>query len=282
MDRRTFLSTVGAAAVIPSVASVTRTNPLPSLRDHIDRIGLQLYTVRGQMEHSVEKTLHEVAEVGYQEVEFAGYFGRPALAVRQLLDRNGLKSPSAHVGMEKLKSGWYRTLNDASEMGQKWLVIASLPEEDRNSIDALKRTAESLNRAASDAKTFKIKVGYHNHDIELQEVEGRRMLDVLLEETDPELVDFEMDLFWITKGGGDPLDYFARYPGRFKLVHVKDAGPAPALEMTEVGKGTIDWARIFAQHEQAGIKHYFVEHDHPEDPMASIATSYRYLKNLEF
>ncbi len=202
--------------------------------------------------------------------------------MRQLLDRNGLKSPSAHIGLDDLESGWYRRLNDASEMGQRWLVVASLPKENRDTIDALKRTADRLNRSAADAKTFKIKLGYHNHAVEFQEVEGKRIYDVLLEETDPDLVGFEMDLYWMTKGGGNPLDYFARYPGRFPLVHVKDAGPAPELAMTEVGKGTIDWARIFSHHEEAGIKHYFVEHDHPTDPMASIATSYRYLKNLEF
>ncbi len=281
MDRRRFLSIAAAAAPLAAPQSWLRRSP-DLFSDRIDKVGLQLYTVRGMMEQSVEKTLYEVAQVGYKEVEFAGYFGRPARAVRQLLDRNGLKAPSTHVGTEKLQSGWYRTLNDAAEMGHKWMVVPSLAESDRNSLDALKRTAELLNRSAQDAKTFKIRMAYHNHDVEFTEVEGRRIFDVLLEETDPKLVDFEMDLYWITKGGGDPLAYFAKWPGRFPLVHVKDAGPAPDYAMTEVGKGTIDWKRIFAKHEEAGIKHYYVEHDNPADPLASISTSFRYLKNLEF
>lgn len=281
MNRREFLSLTAAAAPLAAPRWWSRGIPAP-WADRIDRIGLQLYTVRDAMRFSVEKTLHEVSEIGYREVEFAGYFGRPALAIRQLLDRNGLKSPSAHISLDTLKSGWFRTLNDASEIGQKWLVIASLAESDRNSLDAIKRTADQLNRSAADAKTFKIRLGYHNHAVEFQEVEGKRIFDVLLDETDPELVQFELDLYWITKGGGDPLDYFARYPGRFPMVHVKDAGPAPDYAMTEVGKGTIDWARIFAHHKEARIEHYYVEHDNPGDAMASIATSFRYLKSLEF
>lgn len=277
MDRRTFLGTVGSAAPL---AARHRWPFLAS--DSLDRIGLQLYTLRNQMEFSVERTLYDVAQLGYEEVEFAGYFGRPPRAIKQLLDRNGLKSPSAHVGLDKMRSGWYRTLNEASQMDQKWLVIAWLPEEDRNSIDAIKRTADLFNRAAGDAKTFKIRVAYHNHDWEFREVEGRRILDVLLEETDPELIDFELDLYWITKAGADPFDYFARFPGRFPLLHLKDSSGAPEHRMTEVGKGVIDFKAVFRAAEQAGIKHCYVEHDNPEDPMASVATSYRYLDSLEF
>lgn len=281
MDRRDFLSTavvaLGAAKGLP----IGQRSPLP-VADSLDKVGLQLYTVRDRMEFSVERTLYDVAQIGYKEVEFAGYFGRPPRAIKQLLDRNGLKSPSAHVGLDKLRTGWYRTLNEASQMDQKWLVIAWLPPEDRDSIDAVKRAADLLNRSARDAKTFKIRVAYHNHDWEFQEVEGRRIFDILLEETDPELVDFEMDLYWITKAGADPLRYFAAHPKRFPLLHLKDSAGAPDHRMTEVGKGTIDFAAVFRSAEQAGIKHCYVEHDNPTDPMASVATSFRYLDRLEF
>jgi sugar phosphate isomerase/epimerase len=249
---------------------------------NLDKVGLQLYTVRNLMEQSVEKTLYDVARIGYREVEFAGYFGRPPRAIKQLLDRNDLSSPSAHVPIDALRSGWYRTLNDASQIDQKWLVVAWLAEEDRNSLDAIKRTAETFNKAGREAKDFKIRFAYHNHDFEFREVEGRRIFDVLLEETDPEYVDFEMDLYWITKGGADPFAYFERWPGRFPLVHVKDAGPPPERKMMEVGKGTIDFAAIFAQRKLAGMKHFYVEHDNPADPMASIGVSFRTLDALEF
>lgn len=276
MDRRTFVGALGAAA---GAAALPRDL---MAQERIERIGLQLYTVRKEMEKSVEKTLADVARIGFKEVEFAGYFNRPPRAIRQLLDRNGMASPAAHVGLDVVKGPWHRTLNESTEIGHKWLLVAWLNESDRNSISAIKRTAELFNKAGEDAKSYKIRFAYHNHDFEFKEVEGRRILDVLIEETDPKLVDFELDLYWATKGGADPLDYFKRYPGRFPLVHVKDAGPAPDYKMTEVGKGTIKWADIFAQRKLAGIKHYFVEHDNPTDPMTSVATSFRYLKELRF
>lgn len=282
MDRRTFLGALMAGpAVIASPALAGRSNLLAS-RGSIDKVGLQLYTVRRDMQVSVERTLYEVGRIGYQEVEFAGYYNRPPRAIRQLLDRNGLKSPAAHVSIDVLRAGWYRTLNDAAEVDHKWLVVPSLPESDRNSLDAIRRTAELFNRSASDAKSYKIRVAFHNHDTEFREVEGRRIIDVLLEETDPELVDFEMDLYWITKAGADPLDYFRRYPGRFPLAHVKDSAGPPEHAMTEVGKGTIDFKRIFAERRLAGMRHFFVEHDNPAEPMTSVGTSFRYLDSLEF
>jgi len=278
MDRRTFvgaLSAAGAAAMLPVSGSLLAA-------DKLDKIGVQLYTVRDLMKVSVEKTLADIAAIGYREVEFAGYFNRPPGAIRQLLDRNGLQAPAAHVGMNLLRGPWNRTLDEALEMGHRYLVVPSLDPKDRDSVAAIKKTGDLLNRAAEDAKRFKIHLAYHNHDLEFQEIEGRRIYDLLLENTDPELVLMEMDLYWITKGGGDPAAYFARWPERFPLVHVKDAGPPPDSVMTEVGSGVIKWGEIFAKRKQAGIKHYFVEHDNPKDPMQSITTSYKYLRALRF
>ncbi len=275
MDRRTMLRILGGAAAVIARPGTGLAMTVPA-----DRIGVQLYTLRSRMAESVERTLHEVARVGYKEVEFAGYFNRPPRSIRQLLDRNGLKAPSAHISMATLRSGWFRTLDEASTIGHRWLVIPSLAANERDSIDAIRRTAEVMNRAAEDAKEFKIRLAYHNHDFEFREVEGRVMFDVLLEELDAKLVDIELDLYWITRAGFDPFVYFARWPGRFPLLHVKDAGPAPEYEMTEVGKGMIDFAAIFAKEKEGGFRHYIVEHDRPADPLASIATSFRYLKGM--
>ena len=199
-----------------------------------------------------------------------------------MLDRNGLQSPAAHVGTDLLRGPWNRTLDEAMEMGQRYLVVPWLDPKERSSVEAIKRTADLFNRAADDAKRFRIQLAYHNHEFEFTDVEGRRMYDLLLEYTDPKLVKMEMDLYWITKGGGDPAAYFARWPERFPLVHVKDAGPAPDFSMTEVGKGVIKWGEIFAQRKQAGIRHFFVEHDNPKDPMQSITASYNFLRALRF
>jgi sugar phosphate isomerase/epimerase len=278
MDRRAFLSTTALAL---GAAKGLRADTLPTT-DSLDKIGLQLYTVRSEMATSVERTLYEVGRIGYREVEFAGYFNRPPRAIRQLLDRNDLKSPSGHVGIDVMRAGWYRALSDGAEIGQKWLVVPSLPEADRNSLDAIKRTAELLNRSAEDAKTYKMRVAYHNHDVEFEEVEGQRVMDVLLAETDPELVDFELDLYWITKAGADPLEYLTQHPKRFPLAHLKDSAGGPDHEMTEVGRGKIDFARLLAAGQKAGMKHFYVEHDNPADPLSSARISYRYLDSLEF
>ncbi|HEY4320534.1 MAG TPA: sugar phosphate isomerase/epimerase [Gemmatimonadales bacterium] len=270
-----YTGATAVAAVLPLHVGLER-------RDRIARIGVQLYTVRDLMKVSVERTLGQVADIGFKEVEFAGYFNRPPRAIRQLLDDNGLTSPADHIGLDSLRGAWNRTLADAAEIGHKWLVIASVNDSDRNSVDAIKRTADLIHKAAEDAKFYKIKLAYHNHEEEFAPIGGRPMFDQLLELTKPDELQVEMDIYWITKAGADPLAYFARWPGRFPMVHVKDAGPAPTYKMEDVGKGTINWARLFSHHDQAGIKHYFVEHDSPADPMVSIKASYDYLRTLTF
>ncbi len=232
------------------------------------------------MRVSVERTLARISELGYKEVEFADYFGRPPRAIKQLLDDNDLKAPSAHISLNALRGPWNRTLSDAAEIEHKWLTIASMSDADTNSLDALKRTVDLIHKAADDAKFYKIKIAFHNHDSEFKVVDGKPIYDHLLEMSKPDELDFEMDLYWITRGGGDPIDYFRRFPHRFRMVHLKDAGPAPDFQMMDVGKGTIKWADILSHHKEAGIEHYFVEHDQPADPIASLKASYEYLKKL--
>src|ERR1019366_2334609 len=182
MDRRTFVKTAGGATAAAMV-------PLPNMltaRDHLDKIGLQLYTVRNLMQVSVERTLSQVAQVGYKEVEFANnYFGRPPRAIKQLLDDNGLTSPAAHISLSALRGPWNRTLSDAQEIEHKWLVIASVNDSDRDSPEAIRRTADLIHKASDDATFYKIKLAYHNHEVEFQKVGGKRMFDQLLELTKP-------------------------------------------------------------------------------------------------
>jgi sugar phosphate isomerase/epimerase len=176
----------------------------------------------------------------------------------------------------------------ARQVGHQFLVCAWVPEEQRTTIEAWKHIADTLNRAGSVCRNAGIQFAYHNHDFEFVTLEGKVPYDVMLESTDPALVKLEVDLFWITFAGADPLAYFSRSPGRFPLVHVKDMRPKPTPDasaeavMTDVGKGSIDWKKIFARSSQAGIQHYFVEHDQPADPLASIKASYDFLHGLEF
>ncbi len=283
-NRRTFIATIGAAAV--GVVSGCSSAAAP--RRRLSRIGLQLYTVRDQMKADLPGTLARVAAIGYKEVEFAGYFGRTPTEIRDLLARNGLTSPSTHVAsIDSMRKEWPKVLDDARQIGHQWVLIAWLPEQERGGVDAWKRLAVEFNEAGRVARDAGLRFGYHNHDFELTPIHGAAgataaiPLDLLLAETDPSLVDFEMDLYWVVKGGGSPSSYFARFANRFPLVHVKDSAGPPEHTMTEVGRGSIDFRRIFADGEKS-IRHFFVEHDQPSDPIESIRTSYNYLQTLEY
>ena len=280
--RRNFFRTLGVATLGIASRKAAAASDVAVPRRKLDRIGLQLYTVRDLMKADLPETLAKVAAIGYKEVEFHDYFGRSPAQIRELLLRSGLAAPSTHLPFESLQKGWQRALDDTKAMGHHWVTIPSIPDDQRRTLDDWKRNAALFNRAAAQAKSAGLRFAYHNHDVELRQIGGRRPLDILLQETDPSLVDFEMDLYWAVFGGGNPLDFFNRYPKRFPMVHVKDSSGPPDNRMVDVGKGTIDFRSIFAQSDEAGIKHYFVEHDNPGDPIATISNSYDYLRGLTF
>lgn len=243
-------------------------------------IGLQLYTVRDEMERDFEGTLARVAEIGYNEVEFAGYFGRSPQRVRSALDAAGLRAPSAHVPLELLREGWDAALDAARTMGHRYLVMPWLEPEERRSLEQYRKLAALFERAGEAAQRAGIRFAYHNHDFEFVPLDGMIPYDVLLAQTDPSLVRLELDLYWTYKADADPFAYFTRYPGRFPLVHVKDMADTPDRGITEVGSGVIDFAAIVQRARQAGIEHWFVEHDHPESPFDSIRQSHAAMQSL--
>jgi sugar phosphate isomerase/epimerase len=280
IERRDFIRTLSAAAVgqaLPTLAP----GPKSLVPRRIEHIGLQLYTVRDEMKKDVEGTLAQVAASGYTEVEFAGYFGKSPADIRAMLDRHGLTAPSAHIA-SGAPDAWRDALDAAHVVGHRYVVVPWIPVEKRTGVDGFKKIAADFNKAAEQARAAGLQFAYHNHDFEFVPTSGQLPYDILLADTDPKLVQMEMDLYWIIKGGQDPLKYFARWPGRFPLVHVKDSMGPPDQKMADVGAGKIDWKRIFSREDQAGIKHFFVEHDQPADPFASIRASCEYLKRLEF
>jgi sugar phosphate isomerase/epimerase len=276
MDRRSFLA-IGAAAAIRGV----RRGAYPAVSDRLERIGLQLYTLRDALAVEFEATIARVAALGYRELEFAGYHGRTAAQLRALLDRHGLTAPSAHVPLEALERDAAPRLADAATLGHRYLCVASIAPERRRTLDDWRRTAAALNRVGERCRAAGVQFAYHNHDFEFVPLDGRVPYDVLLAEADPGLVQLEVDLYWIAKGGHDPLGYAARYPGRIALLHLKDSTGAPDHRMVDVGRGTIDFKRVFAQRAAAGIRHWFVEHDEPSDAFASVRASFEYLSTLE-
>jgi sugar phosphate isomerase/epimerase len=264
--------------------------------NRIDRIGLGLYTVREEMERDFEATLKEVASIGYKEVEFAGYFEHTPGEIRGTLERYGLTAPSAHIDYQSLGSNWQQVVETAQIIGHKYIVNSMVDMNLLGEPDVWKRAADTFNRAGQVSKKAGIQFAYHNHYWEFLPLDGKTPYDLLLEACDPDLVKMEMDLCWIAAVEHDPLVYFQGYPGRFPLVHVKQLKKLPVRtpddgpllyertlpDITEVGEGVIDWRRLFSQSTQAGIQHFFVEHDAAASPLASIKTSYDYLDQLRF
>jgi sugar phosphate isomerase/epimerase len=294
-SRRDFVA--GSAALF-GAAALTRFAPdafaaAPAAK--IERVGLELYTVRTEMRKDVAATLKRVSEIGYKEVEFAGYMNLPAEQLRALLDQNGLTSPSVHTAIEILERDFAAQATFAKTMGHRWLIVPSLSTRALTTKDSWKGIATRFNELGKKARDAGMRFAFHNHAVEPAPIaDGSVPFDILMSETDPAVVDFQMDLYWMIKAGGDPLAYFAKHPGRFSSVHVKDGTPSPiltkgeagtkeAMQQRDVGSGTIDWAKIFEKRAQAGIQHYYVEHDEPgADPFASVRNSYDYLSRLEF
>ena len=278
--RREFVQALASGTLAsPAIRALGPLADLPTGR--LPTLGVQLYTVRESMRADVERTLARVRGIGYGEVEFAGYFGKPARELKRMLQRTGLRAPSAHVGLDDLTTKLDATLEAAAEVGHRWLVLPWIDQQDRTP-EGIDRIAGQLNLAGDRAAGFGIRVGYHNHDFDLHPWEdGTTPLGRLISRLEPTHCDMELDLYWVTKGGSEPRTWFERFPGRFPMVHVKDAGPAPEYVMHDVGAGVMDWKAIFALRRKAGIQHYFIEHDEPVEPWASITASYRYLSRLD-
>ncbi len=279
LSRRSALQLLAAGvaggALLPQLAAA---NEAPTRR--IDRIGLQLYTVRAAMTKDLEGTIAAIAAAGITELEFAGYYNKPAEWWREMMRRHGLVSPSTHVGLPRTDPEWEPHFAMSKAMGQRWVIVPFVGGDFR-SADGFKRLADRLNSGGAMAKAAGLRLGYHNHDFEFAPLAGgSHGLAILLANTDPSLVDFELDLYWAVKAGQDPLAMIAAHPKRFVCCHVKDAGPAPERAMMDVGTGTIDFTAILAAGRKAGLQHWFIEHDQPKDPLASIAASAAALKKL--
>ena len=248
---------------------------------NVKTVGLQLYTIREELEKDFDSTLRKVAAIGYREVEFTGYYNRTPSQVKQTLNKVGLSSPSAHVSLKMIAQDLDRAIESAKVIGHQYLVLGYLEPQERKSLDDYKKLADILNRAGEDCREAKLQLAYHNHDFEFETTNGQVPYDLLLRSTDRELVKMELDLYWITKARRRPEEYFAQYPGRFELLHIKDMDRTMERSFIEVGKGIIDFSRILERSPQAGFKHFFVEQDEISgSPFESIKTSYEYVKAL--
>jgi len=242
-------------------------------------VGLQLYTLRDMMEVSLPATLKLVAAVGYNELEFAGYFDHKPDEIKTILKNEGLSAPSAHIPLTAFDASVDAVIDHALEVGHKYIVIPYLTEEQRGTgIDVYKKLAEQCNGIGEACNKAGLKLAYHHHDFEFEVRDGQVPFDILLNEVDKNLMDMEMDLFWMVKAKQDPLAYFKQHPGRFKLWHVKDMDEAG--NFADVGTGTIDFAPIFAQAKLSGVEHKFVERDKTDDKLKTIQQGYKAVSQL--
>jgi sugar phosphate isomerase/epimerase len=287
MDRRKFLQQGALLGASAAVAPAVLMNSLEAKK--VKELGLQLYTLRNTISKDPEGVLKKVAGIGFNTVEFFGYnegkyFGKTIKEMRQILDGLGLKALSSHHSKTSLIKEWERVVADSAMMGQKYCNLAYLVDAERKNLDDYKTLAELLNKSGEICKKYGIQFGYHNHAFEFDVMEGQVPMDVLLSNTDANLVKMEADLYWVAKAGIDPIEFFKKHAGRIELWHVKDMDNTPQKSFSEVGNGTIDWPKIFKAQKISGMKHFFVEQDDTKgrDPLESIAMSYKYLKAMNY
>lgn len=275
--------TVIALAVFVAGGFVSCTPPKPA-----KVIGLQLWSVKDDMKTDAKATIAKVGAMGYQFVEAAGYgdgkfYGMEPAEFKALAEANKLTFLASHTGQGLPDSvkwaetmAWWDTCIAAHKAaGVTYIVQPWMGQEAYRSLDTLKMYCDYFNAVGEKCNAAGIRFGYHNHDGEFKDLEGQTIYDFMLKNTDPAKVMFEMDLFWITKGGKNPVDYFNAYPGRFELWHVKD--------QAEVGAGPLDFKPIFENAEKAGVKKFIVEvEEYNFTPIESVQKSLEYLQNAEF
>lgn len=277
-NRRIFLKkaslAVGSVLILPQAFSKAgKFNP-----------GLQLYTVRDAMKEDPKGTLQKVADIGYKILETASYqngmfYGMPAAEFSKLTKDLGMEVVSSHIGIDAIMSNLDQILDAMAASSQEFLVVPWIGDTYRNA-DGYKKLADDLNEKGAICKKAGIKLVYHNHDFEFKDLGGTSGMDILLNITNRDFVNFESDLYWVAKTGIDPLVFLKKYPGRFPLWHVKDMADTPEQGFAEVGTGVIDYNEIFKQASVAGLKYFFVEQDRSDDPLKSIQISYKGVKKI--
>lgn len=283
--RRTFLKQSGLFAAAVAVAPSFACAPVAK-----KAIGLQLYSLRDVIKNDIKSIISKVAAIGYKEVEtFSysaknGFWGLDAKAFKALLDQYGMNSPSGHFEMGEYMSGkntdvLKQYIDAANILGSTYVTVPWLNDNVRKTADDYKKIAAKLNEAGTLCKASGLKIAYHNHDFEFKKFGDTTGFDILLKETDKKLVDFELDLYWAVRSAVNPLDLFNAHPKRFTMFHVKDMDKTNKALNAEIGQGSIDFKNILTGAKQAGVKHYFVEHEtnYKPDVMGSVKTSFDYV-----
>jgi sugar phosphate isomerase/epimerase len=318
MNRRDFLRSAAAAGLLAAAPGAAMGFP----RSRLDRVGVALFTIPALLDEDYEGTMRMLSEIGYREVQLfgpfpfsapeaherwrtlsvqlglkrTGFYGRTAREVREILDRNRISATIMHVDFATLRTRLDETAEAAHILGMPYVGISSIPAAMRPDLDGYRRTADEMNAIGTRLRERGIGFSYHNHGYGLTEMEGRIPLQLVIERTDPASVVLLMDIFWMVIGGGDPVAYLDAYPGRFRLMHIKDMTQKVRFKgdggdsnqwtemfpyMTEAGSGVLDLKTILSRARRAGVRHFLVEQDLVANPRESLEKSYRYLSTLE-
>jgi sugar phosphate isomerase/epimerase len=278
LTRRKFLAL--SAAAVPVFA-----RPLWAQK-HFP-IGLQLSTLTSMAKTDLPGTLRQIHEIGYQEVELTPVaYTLPVDQLRKVVADSGLEAPSGHFEYTDLSGQW----DYAKASGIKWVVCPMLPKSQWTSAEGFHTAAHQFNQWGARARELGMRFAFHNHDYEFRQFDGTTGFDILVKETDPKLVFFEMDCYWITQAGLDPIAMLDRLGKRVRLLHIKDRKPGfpssndmsqTSAHFTEVGTGAIDWPHILAAAQKLEVEYYFVEQDHIDgSPIESVRASYNYLRKI--
>jgi len=319
MRKRDFL--INTTAVVITAALSPKMVLGNSKSKILENIGVQLFSIPKLLETDFRGGIKMLSEMGYTEVELygpfpftvdsvkerwkmitpnlgfsgSGFFGHSPQEVRSILNEHGIRVPSIHADMETLHTRMEQVAEAADILGFEYVGIPAIPQDKRETLDGYKKVAEEFNAIGEQAKKLGLKFSYHNHGYGLTEKEGIIPLTIIMDQTDPEVVFFEMDLYWTAAGGADPIEYLETYPGRYHLMHIKDmkekvqfsgdgGDPGQWMElfpyMTTAGDGILDLSSIIPIAKKTGVKHFFVEQDMVIQPEIALKKSIDYLKSI--
>jgi sugar phosphate isomerase/epimerase len=245
-----------------------------------DQISLQLYTVREETVRDMPGTLRRISEIGYPAVEFAGYGGLGPRDLRSILDDLDLRTSGAHVPLDSWETNPETVLADMQALDCDHAVLPIAPPGRRADEASVAELAEDLNRWGERCRREDVTFSYHNHDFEFAPLGDTTMWDVLVRETDPELVGLELDLYWVKYAGTDPETVLRDVADRVSLVHLKDMAPDDTRSDLPVGEGTLPWPTLLEAADAAGVKWFVAEQDNPRDALEDVRTSLKHLRNL--
>jgi sugar phosphate isomerase/epimerase len=317
LPRRKFLQQTGA-----SLATLMANELFAATaKGQIKAVGLQLFTIPQMVADDLNGTLQTLSTIGYREVEFFGpypfslpeiiegwkpiaaqlgisqnaFYGHSVKEVRKMLDDHQMRAPSVHIDINDLRRNIGPAMENFGVLGVKYLGIPSLRTEEKKSLGDYRRLSDEFSQLGEKLSKQGMTFVYHNHGFEHTPIEGQVPLDILLKNSDPKHVKFELDIFWMKAAGAEPVDYLKNYPGRFKLMHLKDAsepirfpgdGGSPdqwmALfpKITDPGAGVFDIKGIVSQAVRSGVEHFYVEHDLTKDPMRTLKRSFEFLSTI--